>query len=78
MNWYDKETGYDQDYEDNLRRRQKEHLERVHNRGGRYQKCLHDGCPQCVGTGIKKDGSACIHCLSCSCPKCSPVCMASL
>ncbi len=36
--------------------------------------CLHDNCTVCAGTGIKKSGDACIHHLSCSCPKCSPTC----
>ncbi len=36
--------------------------------------CLHDNCLVCGGTGIKKGGGACIHSLSCSCPKCSPTC----
>jgi len=35
--------------------------------------CLHDGCPSCDGTGIRKDGlGSCIHMISCSCPKCTP------
>lgn len=34
--------------------------------------CLHDSCPDCGGTGIKKWGGACIHFISCPCPKCSP------
>lgn len=34
--------------------------------------CMHDGCPKCHGTGRKKDGSLCIHHLSCPCPKCTP------
>jgi hypothetical protein len=38
------------------------------------QHCLHHGCPQCNGTGRKKDGTMCIHHLSCPCPKCTPKC----
>lgn len=34
--------------------------------------CLHDGCPDCGGTGRKEDGTMCIHYLSCPCPKCTP------
>ena len=35
-------------------------------------KCLHDNCPICNGTGISKiTGTPCIHNLSCNCPKCS-------
>jgi hypothetical protein len=37
--------------------------------------CLHDGCPQCHGSGKKENGEMCIHMLSCPCPKCSPYCM---
>ena len=36
------------------------------------QKCLHDACPDCHGTGKKHDGTMCIHFLSCPCPKCTP------
>ncbi|RJQ26703.1 hypothetical protein C4577_02845 [Candidatus Parcubacteria bacterium] len=53
-----------------LRKRQEEHLKSV--RKIKRQSCLHDSCLECVGTGIKKDGTRCIHMLSCSCPKCSP------
>ncbi|AII27601.1 hypothetical protein Av05_0058 [Escherichia phage Av-05] len=38
-------------------------------------KCLHDSCPQCGGTGVKKDGTGlCFHGISCPCDKCSPKC----
>ena len=33
--------------------------------------CLHDGCEQCHGTGKKQDGTACVHFISCPCPKCN-------
>ena len=36
------------------------------------QPCLHDGCKNCHGTGIGKDGSPCVHMISCPCPKCTP------
>ena len=36
-----------------------------------FSGCLHDGCPDCHGTGRKEDGSICIHYLSCPCPKCT-------
>lgn len=36
------------------------------------QKCLHEGCHECHGTGRKKRGENCIHHLSCPCPRCSP------
>lgn len=39
-------------------------------------KCLHESCPSCSGTGIRKDDdSVCIHAISCPCPKCQVVCM---
>jgi hypothetical protein len=38
------------------------------------QVCLHDTCPECGGTGIKKIGGICVHHLSCPCPKCGPTC----
>ena len=37
------------------------------------QPCLHDTCLSCHGTGVTKAGNACIHMISCSCPKCTPV-----
>lgn len=36
------------------------------------QNCLHEGCPDCHGTGRDKDGRICIHHLSCPCKKCTP------
>lgn len=62
---------------DDLRRRQREHLDAVTARLGggiNQQSCLHDGCPNCIGTGVRADGSMCIHMISCPCPKCSPIC----
>ncbi len=57
-------------YEKELLRRQEEHLRQINDL--RWQSCLHDGCTQCLGTGIKKNGTACIHHIGCSCPKCNP------
>jgi hypothetical protein len=34
--------------------------------------CLHMSCIECLGTGKKRDGSICIHMISCNCQKCSP------
>ena len=56
-----------------LRRRQQEHLASIGNMQT-YEPCMHDSCPECIGTGIKKDGSLCVHMMSCTCPKCSPRC----
>ena len=61
------------EYEKDLRERQQRHLERI-NRGPAWRPCLHDGCIECVGTGVRKDGSSCIHMISCPCSKCSPWC----
>lgn len=63
-----------QAYEEELRRRQKEHIETVQGSYRRWRPCMHDACPECVGTGIKRTGGACIHGISCPCPKCTPWC----
>lgn len=39
------------------------------------QRCLHDSCPNCHGTGRDSFGHICVHALSCPCPRCSPICM---
>ena len=69
-------------YEEDLQRRQKEHLDNIQRNNpmgsnfgdgfGNWRPCLHDGCPECIGTGVKFDGSMCIHNISCPCPKCTP------
>jgi hypothetical protein len=63
----------EKEYKEDLKRRQEEHLRKV-KEGQKFfwQPCLHDTCPECIGTGIKQDGSLCVHCISCPCPKCSP------
>lgn len=62
-----------EEYLEELAKRQKEHLDKVHqNLHVEWQPCLHDSCPNCHGTGIKLDGTNCIHMISCPCPKCSP------
>lgn len=62
-------------YDEDLRRRQQEHLRQVRENLERdWQPCMHDACTECVGTGIKKDGTPCIHFISCPCPKCNPRC----
>ena len=35
------------------------------------QGCAHDQCSLCGGTGVKTDGTTCVHMISCTCPKCS-------
>jgi hypothetical protein len=42
--------------------------------GHSSQQCLHDSCTECRGTGIKITGGACVHAISCPCPKCSLFC----
>lgn len=37
-------------------------------------RCLHENCQECGGTGKKRDGSVCIHMISCPCPICTPYC----
>lgn len=64
----------DYDYDRDLRRRQAEHLRGVRDYRQHWQPCLHDQCPECVGTGVRRDGSACVHSIACSCPKCSVTC----
>lgn len=34
--------------------------------------CLHSQCQECFGLGFKRDGTPCVHYISCPCPKCSP------
>ncbi len=63
------------DYAEDLKRRQKEHLDKVRMSRGDYQptsRCLHDGCPECIGTGVKRDGTPCVHSIACLCHKCRP------
>jgi hypothetical protein len=57
-------------------RRKREHLKRVRQNlgGGIQEPCMHDGCQECCGTGIKLNGEACFHNIACPCPKCSPRC----
>lgn len=63
-----------EDYESELKKRQEEHLQNVQGNNLFWQPCLHDHCSQCLGTGVKLDGSPCIHHIACSCPKCAPYC----
>lgn len=78
-------------YYEELERKQKEHLKRVSDwldkaTGNNYlsnnfvfkkpwKPCMHEQCSSCHGTGIKFDGSMCVHTLYCDCPKCSPTFM---
>ena len=60
-------------YENDLRKRQRDHLANIKIGYSRDKTpCIHDSCPECVGTGLKRDGSMCVHYISCPCPKCTP------
>ena len=62
-------------YERELAEIKRKHLEAVGQaRVSDWQPCLHDGCPECHGTGVRLDGSSCVHMISCPCPKCTPRC----
>ena len=62
--------------DEELRRRQREHLEKVPTgwRGGNTREvdCLHNQCTSCWGTRVKANGEPCIHMISCGCARCSP------
>ena len=60
-------------YEEDLAQRKQDHLRRVRaHEDEHWRPCLHDGCEYCVGTGIKLNGSPCVHAISCPCSKCKP------
>lgn len=60
-------------YERDLAERKRKHLERVKGfQDNNWQPCMHDQCSDCCGTGIKENGTRCVHMISCPCPKCSP------
>lgn len=61
-------------YDEDLKRRQEEHLKNIRGNTFCNAKCMHDLCTQCIGTGVKKDGSLCLHAISCPCHKCTPYC----
>ncbi len=64
-------------YEEHLRKKQEKHLKRISIRFDEFYEmnwrpCLHDACTECHGTGLKIDGTGCVHYISCLCQKCSP------
>lgn len=62
-----------EEYKKDLIRRREKHLKNILNQlHGRP--CMHDACTECCGTGVRSNGSSCIHNISCPCPRCSPVC----
>ena len=63
-------------YESELKKKQKEHLAKIANRKhDEWIPCAHDACTSCFGTGIKVDGTFCVHMISCPCQKCTPHCL---
>ena len=63
------------DRDRDLKRRQQEHLQKVKKNKPQKADCSHNQCSQCIGTGVKVDGTPCIHMIACSCPICSPSCI---
>ena len=60
-------------YEQELKERQERHLSNIQGLNDtNWRPCMHDQCQECHGTGIKANGSSCIHGISCPCPKCTP------
>lgn len=35
------------------------------------KECLHTKCPECHGSGRKKNGETCVHFISCPCERCN-------
>ena len=61
---------------EDLNEKQKEHLRRVFdNVMNNDKECLHDQCQECFGTGVKIDGTPCVHNISCNCSKCGTMCL---
>lgn len=60
-----------EEYEKDLANRQKKHIDGIQSKQ-HWRPCMHDNCPECCGTGIRRDGRACVHMISCPCPQCSP------
>ena len=58
-------------YEKDLAEKQKNHLNNVSRNSDEWTPCSHDECIECLGTGIKRNGSQCVHMISCRCPKCN-------
>lgn len=63
-----------QRYEEEIARKQQAHLEKVYDLHAvfHWKPCQHDSCPECFGTGVRRNGTPCAHTLSCDCPKCTP------
>ena len=66
-------TGRNENPDEDLRRRQQDHLRQVgRNNMMRPSDCKHNQCRSCVGTGVRIDGSRCVHSISCLCARCTP------
>lgn len=57
-----------EEYEKDLKARQEAHLKSLETKED-WKPCLHDQCPNCLGTGRSKFG-LCTHAISCDCSKC--------
>lgn len=44
-------------------------ISRVLTEANMTARCEHDACSQCHGSGVKSDGTRCVHMMSCSCPR---------
>ena len=70
--WRMEKTMTKEQYEEDLKHRQNLHRAKIRdNKEANWKPCKHDECPTCIGTGIKEDGSPCIHNIHCDCPKCT-------
>lgn len=65
-------------YSNDLLKRQFDHLSSIYSNDIPFEPCQHSECPSCIGTGVKADGSPCIHEVRCTCMKCSPYYFSSL
>ena len=62
-----------EDYLKTLAEKQKQHLENFQSiKDADWRPCMHDTCSSCHGTGIKTDGTSCVHYISCPCKRCNP------
>lgn len=55
-------------------RKHRELIGKITGEGDGEVRCLHLLYQSCWGTGRKKDGTVCVHCISCPCPRCTPRC----
>lgn len=60
------------EYDKRIAEQQRRHLASIGTGSQPAEPCAHHSCPECLGTGVKHDGSTCIHMLACFCPRCSP------